>query len=168
LIFVGSWGEPGGPSTSRLKQPHLQERCHTLTRNLKVMGLWVLLLIRCSTFAFLSDVGHITHTCTQHSLSSVSPSIQHAPPSRALACIAVVGFSANEPTLLVPPLLLSGQTNQLLRSYPSSNGALIALLGHWGARGTVHIEARTTTLAKETSHSLPKTLRHWVYWSSYL
>jgi len=31
------------------------------------MGLWVLLLIRCSTFTFLSDVGHITHTCTQQS-----------------------------------------------------------------------------------------------------
>jgi len=26
------------------------------------MGLWVLLLIMCSTFTFLSDVGHITHT----------------------------------------------------------------------------------------------------------
>jgi len=29
------------------------------------MGLWVLLVIRCSTFTFLSDVGHITHTSTQ-------------------------------------------------------------------------------------------------------
>jgi len=56
---------PGGPSTSRLEQPHKQERRHTLTQNLKAMGLWVL-LIRCSTFTFLSDVGHITHTCTQH------------------------------------------------------------------------------------------------------
>ncbi|KEH26126.1 hypothetical protein MTR_6g045177 [Medicago truncatula] len=44
------------------------------------MGLWVLLLIRCSTFTLLSDVEHITHTCTQqHSPSSVSPSIHHAP-----------------------------------------------------------------------------------------
>ncbi|AES74586.1 hypothetical protein MTR_6g008670 [Medicago truncatula] len=29
------------------------------------MGLWVLLLIRCSTFTLLTDVGHITHTCAQ-------------------------------------------------------------------------------------------------------
>ena len=47
---VGSLGEPGGPTTSRLEQPHKQERRHTLTQNLKVMGLWVLLLIRCSAF----------------------------------------------------------------------------------------------------------------------
>jgi len=26
------------------------------------MGLWVLLLIRCSTFTLLSDVGHLTNT----------------------------------------------------------------------------------------------------------
>jgi len=65
--FVGSRGGSGGLSTSRLEQPHLQERCHTLTQNLKAMGLWILLLIKCSTFTFLSDVGHITHTCTQHS-----------------------------------------------------------------------------------------------------
>ena len=64
---VGSWRELGGPSTSRLEQPHKQERHHTLTQNLKAMNLWVLLLIRCLTFTFLSDVGHITHTCTQHS-----------------------------------------------------------------------------------------------------
>ena len=38
---------------------------HTLTQNLKVMDLWVLLLIRCSTFILLSDVRHITHSCTQ-------------------------------------------------------------------------------------------------------
>jgi len=62
---VGSRGERGGPSTSRLEQPYKQERRHTLTQNLKAIGLWVLLLIRCSTFTLLSDVGHITHTCTQ-------------------------------------------------------------------------------------------------------
>jgi len=64
---VGSLGESGGPSKSRLEQPQLQERRHTLTQNLKTMGLWVLLLIRCSISAFISDdVGHIAHTCTQH------------------------------------------------------------------------------------------------------
>jgi len=58
----------GGPSTSRLEQPYKQERRHTLTQNLKATGLWVLLLIRCSTFTLLSDLGHITHTCTQQHL----------------------------------------------------------------------------------------------------
>ena len=29
------------------------------------MNLWVILLIKCSTFTFLSDVGHITHTCIE-------------------------------------------------------------------------------------------------------
>ena len=33
----------------------------------------------------------------------------------------------------VPPLLLSAQTDRLPRSYPSSNGVLIPLLGHWGS-----------------------------------
>jgi len=65
IPLLGHWGKPGGPPTSRLEQPHKQERRHTLTQNLKPMGLWVLLLIRCSTFTLLSDVGHITHTCTQ-------------------------------------------------------------------------------------------------------
>ena len=68
--IVGSWGEPGGQSTSRLEQPHKWERHHTLTQNLKVMSLWVFLLIMCSTFIFLSDVGHITHTCTQENEQS--------------------------------------------------------------------------------------------------
>jgi len=44
----------------------------------KTLRQWVLQLIRCSTFTFLFDVGHITHTCTQHSPSSVIPSIRHA------------------------------------------------------------------------------------------
>ncbi|KEH23708.1 transmembrane protein, putative [Medicago truncatula] len=59
---VGSRGERGGPSTSRLEQPHKQKRHHTLTQNLKAMDLWVLLLIRCSTFTILFNVEHITHT----------------------------------------------------------------------------------------------------------
>jgi len=67
IPLLGQWRELWGTSsTSRLEQPHKQERHHTLTQNLKVVGLWVLLLIICSTFTVLSDVGHITHTCTQH------------------------------------------------------------------------------------------------------
>jgi len=78
----------------------VRETTHTYP-NLKAMSLWILFLIRCSTFTFLSDVGHITHTCTQHSPSSVSPSIHHAPPS-----------SGSYYYLLVSPLLLSPQTDR--------------------------------------------------------
>jgi len=61
---VGSRGELGGPSTSRLEQSHKNERRHTLTQNLMTIGLWVLSLIRCSTFTFLSDVEHNSHLHT--------------------------------------------------------------------------------------------------------
>ena len=66
IPLLGHWGEPRGPPTSSPKQLHKWERRHTLTQNFKTMGLWVLFLIRCSTFTFLSDVGHITHTCTHN------------------------------------------------------------------------------------------------------
>ncbi|AET02001.2 hypothetical protein MTR_8g027130 [Medicago truncatula] len=77
----------------------------------------------------------------------VSPTIHCAPFKRKLllACIAVAGFSRMGSYLLVSPLMLSPQTDRhcfvpsllfsvqtdrLPRSYPSSNGALIPLLGH--------------------------------------
>jgi len=62
---VGSWEKIWGATHIEARQLHKQERRHTLTQNLKAMSLWVLLLIRCSTFPLLSDVRHITHTCTQ-------------------------------------------------------------------------------------------------------
>jgi hypothetical protein len=34
---------------------------HTLTKNLKALGLWVLLLIKCLTSTYLSNVG-LTHS----------------------------------------------------------------------------------------------------------
>ena len=130
----------------RLEQSHKQERHHTLTQNLKPMSLWILLLIRCSTFTLLFDVRHITHTCTQHSPSSVSPSIHHAPPqAEALTCLyrrcwflrngptctAVAAFCANGPTASVVPFVERG------------SDTIVGSLR--GALGTVHIEARTTT-----------------------
>ena len=50
--MLGHEGSSRGPTTSRLKQLQEQERRQTLTQNLKAMGLWVLLLITCSTFTF--------------------------------------------------------------------------------------------------------------------
>ena len=58
------------------------------------------------------------------------------------ACTAVAAFCANGPASSI---------------VPSSNRALMPLLGHrGGARGTAHIEATTTALVRETPHSYPK------------
>jgi len=116
------------------------------------MGLWVLLLIRCSTFTFLSDMGHITHTCTQHSPSSVSPSIHHTPPS------------SRSSYLLVLLMLLSQQTGRLPQSYPSSNRGSDTTVGSQGGLGTVHIEPRITVQVRDTPHFYPnlKAMSLWV------
>ena len=145
------WGAVRGawsPPTSRLEQPHKRERRHTFTQNLKAMSLWVILVIRCSTFTFLSDVRHITHTCTQ----------QHSPFKRKLL-------------LLVSSLLISPQTDRhylycrcyFLRKQTGCLGRTLRRTGlgyHcWvmrGAWGFAHVEAKTTTQARETPHSYPK------------
>jgi len=121
------------------------------------MGLWVLLLIRCSTFTLLSDVGHITHTCTQqHSPLSVSPSLYRAPPRAEAFYLLVSSLLHKSHLLLVPSLLLSA-TDRRPRSHPSSNRGSDTTIGTVrGARGTVHIEARTTTQVRETPHFNPK------------
>jgi len=38
------------------------ERHHILTQNPKTLDLWIISLIKCSTYIFSSDVRHITHT----------------------------------------------------------------------------------------------------------
>jgi len=70
-ISVGTLRGARGTVHIEARTLHKQEGRHTLTQNLKAMGLWVLLIIRCSTFTVLSDVGHITHTCTQQQLALV-------------------------------------------------------------------------------------------------
>ena len=141
LVMRGAWG----PSTSRLEQPHKQERHHTLTQNLKAMGLWVLLLIRRSTFTILSDVGHITHTCMQHSPSSESITLSCSPFKRKLllARIAVAGFSANGPTRLYRHCCFLRKRTDCLGRTLRQTGALIPLLGHEGSLGSVHIDRLT-------------------------
>lgn len=59
--IVGSLEEFGGSATSRLEQPYKRERHHTITQNLKVVGLRIILLIWYSIFTLLSNVIHITH-----------------------------------------------------------------------------------------------------------
>ena len=74
----------------------------------------------------------LAYTCTQqHSPSSVSPSIHHALPSSGSSYLLVLSLLVSPQRAdTVPPLLLSKQTDQLPGSHPSSNGALISLLGH--------------------------------------
>ena len=119
----------------------------TLTQNLKTMGLWVLLLIRRSTFTFLSDVGHITHTCTQHSTSSVSSSIH---------LFIMLPLQGEVLTCLYRRCwILRIRTGCLDRTLRRT-GAMIPLLGHEGSLGTVHIKTWTTILVREMSYSYPK------------
>ena len=163
----GSLGESGGPATSRLEQPHKQERRHTLTQNLKAIGLWILLLIRCSTFTFLSDVGHITHTCTQqHSPSSVSPSIHHAPPqAKAVTCMyRHCWFLRKRADTLVPPLLLSAQTDRLPRSYPSSNRGSDTTVGSLGELGGPATSRLEQPHKQERRHTLTQNLKAMGLW----
>lgn len=46
----------------RSRAIHKCERYHIFTQNLKVIGVWALLLIKCSTSTFLTNVP--THACT--------------------------------------------------------------------------------------------------------
>jgi len=167
--FCGLLGHEG----SLGYRPHWGLNNHTSERDTtllpKTLRLWVLLLIRCSTFTLLFAVEHITHTCTQHSPSSVSPSIHHAPPSSGSIYLHISPLLVSPQRIdTVPLLLLSAQMDWLPWSYPLSNGARIPLLGHEGSLGdrprrglNNHTSERDTTL-------LPKTLRLWVYGSSYL
>jgi len=65
-LIVGSLKGVRGTTHIEVEQPHKQERDYTFTQNLKAMRLWVILLIRCLTFTFVSDLRYVTHTCTQH------------------------------------------------------------------------------------------------------
>jgi len=160
LHIVGSRGEPGGPPTSRPEQPHKQKRHHTLTQNLKAMCVWVLLLIRCSAFTFLSDVGHITHTCTQHSPLSVSPSNSSSSPFKRkllLACIAVAGFSAtNRHCTVVATFCANGLVASVVPFVERNSDTTVGSRGEPGDRP--HRGPNNRTSKRDTT-LLPKTLR---------
>ncbi|AES72461.1 hypothetical protein MTR_3g091030 [Medicago truncatula] len=71
--------------------------------------------------------------------------------------IAVHSFSANGPTLLctaVAALCADGLAASILPFVEWGYDTTIGSLGELG--GTAHIEARTTTQARETPHSYPK------------
>ena len=125
----------GGPSTSRLEQSHLQKRRHTLTQNLRQ---WILLLIRCSTFTLLSNMGHITHTYTQHT-----------PPQVWVHHFIVLPLQGEALTCLYHRYWFLHKRSVCLGRTLRRNGV------------NNHTCKRDTTL-------LPKTLRQWVYASSYL
>ncbi|KEH37319.1 hypothetical protein MTR_2g437510 [Medicago truncatula] len=121
------------------------------------MGLWVLILTRCSTITILFDVGHITHSCKPTLPSSLSTSIHHAPPSSGSSYFVCIAVPAQGATCCLYCRCGFLRNDRLPWSHPSSNRGSDTTVGsRGGARGTVHIEARTTTLARETPHSYPK------------
>jgi len=128
------------------------------------MCLWVLLLIRCSAFTFLSNVGHITHTCTQHSPLSVSPSNSSSSPFKRkllLACIAVVGFSAtNRHCTVVATFCANGLVASVVPFVERSSDTTVGSRGEPGDRP--HRGPNNRTSKRDTT-LLPKTLRQWVY-----
>jgi len=131
---------PNGPSrVLKLWQPHKWERCHTLTQNLEGIGLWVLSIIECSTFTFPSNVGHnYSHLHTTLPFKCEPINSSSAPSSGSFYLIVsrlLLSLQQNRHKELVPQLLLSSQWNRLPRSYHSSNGVLIQLLGQEGSPG---------------------------------
>ncbi|KEH36762.1 hypothetical protein MTR_2g022150 [Medicago truncatula] len=119
--MLGHRGSPVG-RPHRCLNNHTSERDTTLLP--KTLRLWVLLLIRCSTFTFLSDVGHITHTCTPTLPLKCESIYSSCPPSSGsslLACIVVVGFSVNRPDTACTVVAAFCATDRLPQSYPSSN-----------------------------------------------
>jgi len=154
VFFVGSFEELGGTSTSRLEQSYKWERHHTLTQNLKAMGLWVLILIRCLTFTFLSD-SHL-HTTLPLKCESINSLCSPFKQKLLLACIVVVGFFANGPTLLVPSL--PAQTDWLPRSYPSSNRGSNTIVGSLEELGGMSTPRLEQSYKRERHHTLAQNL----------
>jgi len=72
-VYAGSRKKSEGQPTYtyKIEQPHHWEKHHTVILNIKTTNLWILLHIKCSTSNFLSNIGHISHTCTQQSPSQV-------------------------------------------------------------------------------------------------
>jgi hypothetical protein len=64
-IWYHCWVTTGALDTTHIRQeqPHKRERHHTFSNNLKIIGLWVISLIKCSTSIILIEVGFLTHTC---------------------------------------------------------------------------------------------------------
>jgi len=135
--IVGSRGEPGGPPA---QQPYKWERYHTLTQNIKAMSLWVLSLIKCSTSTFLSDVGHITHTCTQqshpqvwvHQFIMLTPQAELFHP-HTLILVLLLSPPTTEPAAWTPLVRRTFDTRS--RSNPSSNHGSDTTVGSRGEPG---------------------------------
>jgi hypothetical protein len=76
-----------------------RETRHTLTQNLKPMGAWVLLLIRCSIFTFFIQCGSYNshlHTTLPLKCESIYSSCSLFKRKILLDCIIVAGFSATD------------------------------------------------------------------------
>jgi len=127
-------------------------------------GLWILSLIKCSTSNnlsnFLSNVGHITHTCTQqsppqvwvHQFIVLIPQAEALSSAYTYTCTAV-DAKQNPPLKHYLSRRLSTQrVGRILRQ----TSILIPLLGHEVSHRDHLHPCRATTQVRETTHSYPK------------
>jgi len=142
------------------------------------MSLWVILLIRCLTFTFLSDVGHITHTCTQHSPSSVSPSNkQHSPQVwvhqfimlplqvEALTCLyRRCWFLRKQTDTACTAVAVFCAMDRLSRSYPSSNRSSDTIVVSWEERWRPPTSRLGQPHKRDWHHTLTQNLKAMCLW----
>ena len=152
LVFVGSRGEPGDRSCLG-RSNHTSERDIILLP--KTLRQWVLSLIKCSTSTFLSDMEHITHTCTQQS-----------PPQHTLMLLPPLSPHTTESAAWTPFVRRTFDTRS--RSNSSSNHGSDTTVGSWGEPGDRPHLGQSNRTSVRDAKLLPKTLRQWVYGSSHL
>jgi len=135
----------------RGQKNNTSERDTTLLRK-TLRWWWVLLLIRCSTFTLLSDVGNITHTCTQHFPSSVSLSIHHAP-AEALTCMyRRCCFMRNGSTSSVVPFVEGGLWYHCWVTEESSGGPPTGMLSFFFKNKKLGIRFKNRLIWVDQSH----------------
>jgi len=124
------------------------------------MSLWVLLLIRYSTFTLLSDVRHITHTCTQqHSPSSVIPSLYRAPPRAEAFYLLVLPLLHKEPLAACTVVVASCAADRRPRSHPSSNRGSDTTVGSLGELEGPSTSRLEQPHKQERHHTLTQNLK---------
>jgi len=105
--------------------------------------------IRCGTYN-----SHL-HTTLPLKCESITLSCSPFKRKLLLACIAIADFSATDQhCTAVAAFYTNGSAASIVPFVEWGSDTTVGSLG--GARGTVHIEVRTTALARETSHSYPK------------
>jgi len=127
------------------------------------MSLWDLSLIKCSTTTFLTDVGHITHTCTQQSPPQVRVHqfIMLAPQAKTFSSVTLfcLAIAASLQRNSAPDYLVKKTFDTRSWLNPSSNLNSDTIVGSRGnLGGRPHLGQSSHTSERDTI-LLPKTLR---------